>query len=124
MQRIEVIITFPDGHKLPCGEIFVSDPDSRGKMEGRFKYFQDYLTCATSFSLDPENLPLTGEEFDPDRKEGVHGVFEDALPDSWGRRLLAQKWRLSKPDQTVFNLLKLQGGIRIRGTIFPGRQND
>jgi serine/threonine-protein kinase HipA len=39
----------------------------------------------------------------------VHGVFEDSLPDDWGRKLLIRKFRLTRAEQRVPHLLKVQG---------------
>ncbi len=94
MLKLNVKITFPDGQKVFCGEIFTTDPTPRGKIEGSFRYSKEYLEHPRAFPLDPENLPLVPHEISTDRSAGVHGVFEDALPDDWGRTLLAKKANL------------------------------
>jgi len=47
----------------------------------------------TGFSINPLSLPLTNEVFIPQAKNmdifrGLHGVFADSLPDSWGELLI------------------------------------
>lgn len=109
MQRLNVMLTLPDGQRLFCGEIFTTTPDSRGKIEGSFRYTKEYLSHPNAFALDPEHLPLSPAEFEVERPQGVHGVFEDALPDDWGRELLAKKWSLPRSEQTVPSFLKFLG---------------
>ena len=109
MQKLNVVLTLPNGYRLLCGEIFTTNPDSRGKIEGSFRYVKEYLSNPASFALDPVHLPLNPAEVETDRPQGVHGVFEDALPDDWGRALLAKKHNMPRAEQTVSNFLKLQG---------------
>ena len=109
MLKLNVKITFPDGKRSYCGEIFTTTPDSNNKIEGSFRYVRSYLDSPRAFSLDPENLPLGPQEFFTQRPEGVHGVFEDALPDDWGRALLAQKEKIPRSDQTIPKLLEALG---------------
>ncbi len=109
MLKLNVKITFPDGKRSYCGEIFTTTPDSNNKIEGSFRYVRSYLDSPRAFSLDPENLPLGPQEFFTQRPEGVHGVFEDALPDDWGRALLVQKEKIPRSDQTIPKLLEALG---------------
>ncbi len=51
------------------------------------------------------------EIFNADRPyAGVHRVFEDSLPDDWGRRILARRYQLARNEQRVPQLLDLLGG--------------
>lgn len=109
MQKLSVIVTLPDGQRLFSGELYSTDPDSRGKIEGSFQYDQGYLSHPQAFALDPAHLPLGPEEYETDRPEGVHSVFEDALPDDWGRGLLAIKHNIPRAEQHAPNLLKCLG---------------
>ena len=80
-----------------------------GEMVGRlvwhqrrahFEYDRDFLEKGTEIS--PFRLPLrTGvQEAPPEPFQGLHGVFNDSLPDGWGRLLIDRKLRLNgiKPD--------------------------
>ena len=107
MLKLKVFITLPDGHTLFCGDIFTTPPDYRGKIQGSFQYSREYIAHPQAFALDPQHLPLGSQEYFADRPEGVHGVFEDALPDDWGRTLLVKKASLTRAYQTVPKLLEV-----------------
>lgn len=53
-----------------------------------FQYCPDWLR--NGFSISPLGLPLSEEVFiaNPDPLDGVFGVFDDSLPDGWGRLLV------------------------------------
>lgn len=111
MIKLNVWLTLSHGQVIKAGELVVSDPDSQGRLQGQFRYHSDYLQSQAAFSLDPIHLPLSSQIFDADRpRSGVHGVFEDSLPDDWGRNILARRYRLGRNEQRVPQLLKLLGG--------------
>ena len=110
MLKCDIRITFPDGDKVMCGTILCQDPDPRGWIEGAFRYAPGYLDDSRAFPLDPEVLPLSNREFRAKRSTGVHAVFEDCLPDDWGRRLLVRKANLERTRQSVPHLLLALGG--------------
>jgi serine/threonine-protein kinase HipA len=58
-----------------------------------FEYDAEFIK--TGFQLSPFKLPLRqGVLESQDRTfEGLMGVFNDSLPDGWGRLLLERKWR-------------------------------
>lgn len=66
-----------------------------------FEYDSEWL--ATGFSLSPLRLPFTsGVHIAPrDPFDGLPGVFNDSLPDGWGRYLLDRylRTRGEKPDR-------------------------
>jgi serine/threonine-protein kinase HipA len=110
MLKCDIRITFPDGDKVLCGTILCQDPDPRGWIEGAFRYAPGYLDDPRAFPLDPEVLPLSNREFQAKRSTGVHAVFQDCLPDDWGRRLLVRKANLERTKQNVPQLLLALGG--------------
>lgn len=111
MIKLTVWLTSVSGDKRIAGEIVVGDPDPQGRLNSQFRYTQDYLDYPTAFSLDPIHLPLSREIFDGERPySGVHGVFEDSFPDDWGRRILANRYNLSREKQRVPYLLSFLGG--------------
>jgi serine/threonine-protein kinase HipA len=110
MNRLVVWITLPSGERVRCGEIVCSDPDSRGKLAGAFRYTPQWINHPRRFALDPNELPLSNDEFLCDRPRGIFPVFEDALPDDWGRRFLIRKANLGRGEQTLVNLLKALNG--------------
>lgn len=70
------------GNKSEVGELVLS----KGKIY--FKYNRNYLS--NGFNLSPIKLPFTGDIVNADKEpfEGLFGVFNDSLPDGWGRLLL------------------------------------
>ena len=111
MIRLNVWLTSSQGQTIRAGELVVADPDLQGRLEGQFRYSPEYLAHPAVFPLDPIHLPLSTESFSTNRPHsGVHGVFEDSLPDDWGRRLLARRYKLERKNQRVPGLLWLLGG--------------
>ncbi|MBW2708934.1 MAG: HipA domain-containing protein [Deltaproteobacteria bacterium] len=110
MNRLNVWITFQDGSRTQCGQMVFSDPDDRGRRRGAFRYDAGYPDHPMTFSLDPVELPLLSRDFETDRHSGIFLVFEDSLPDVWGRRLLARKARLPRSMQNLPGLLKALAG--------------
>ncbi len=111
MIRLNVFLTLPHGETCLAGELIAADPEGRrGSIHGEFRYAQTYLDRPDAFPLDPHALPLAQDIFAANRpKAGVHGVFEDALPDDWGRRLLVRQYRLPRQEQRVPDLLAYLG---------------
>jgi serine/threonine-protein kinase HipA len=111
MIRLDVWLTLPSGESLKAGVLVVADPDPvNGALHGQFRYDSNYLNNPQSFPLDPLHLPLSKEIFNADRPYiGVHGVFEDSLPDDWGRKLMVRLHNLSRNEQRVPQLLLLLG---------------
>jgi len=71
-----------EGNKTEVGELVLSG------SKIYFRYDADYLK--NGFSLSPIKLPFTNEIVSADREpfDGLFGVFNDSLPDGWGRLLL------------------------------------
>ena len=111
MIKLDVWLTLPSGESVKAGTLVVADPDNvSGALPGQFRYAPDYLKHPRAFPLDSLHLPLSADIFDADRPHaGVHGVFEDSLPDDWGRRLLVRRYKLGRKDQRIPQLLRLLG---------------
>ena len=108
--RLKVWLQLPDGTRLQAGELIAAFRDN-GAIDGQFRYLQSYLDDPRAFALDPVNLPLAPGAQDAHRPQaGVHGVFEDALPDDWGRRLLCRRYQLSDHQARPPHLLSLMEG--------------
>ncbi len=111
MIKLNVWLTFSFGGIICAGEIIVASPDPQGRLQGQFRYSQEYLNHRNAFALDPVHLPLRPELFNANRPySGVHAVFEDSLPDDWGRRILTRRYNLSRTEQRVPQLLARLGG--------------
>jgi len=109
MIRLDVWLTLASGGSIKAGTLVVADPDSAGGgLAGQFRYTPEYLEHPKALALDPVRLQLTADTFNADRpRAGVHGVFEDSLPDDWGRRLMTRRYKLGRGEQRVPNLLRL-----------------
>ena len=111
MIKLNVWVTLANAQTLRVGELVVADPDVQGRLQGQFRYSTDYLALPGAFPLDPIHLPLTPDNSNAERPHsGVHGVFEDSLPDDWGRRILVRHYQLGRKEQRVPQLLALLGG--------------
>ena len=111
MIKLNIGVTLANAQNVSVGELVVGDPDVQGRLQGQFRYSTDYLNHPEAFALDPIHLPLTPENFNAERPHsGVHGVFEDSLPDDWGRRILARRYQLERKEQRVPQLLTVLGG--------------
>ena len=104
--RIEVWIKLAVERVL-AGEM-VCEIVSGSRNRGAFRYASAYLSRPDAFSLDPVSLPMREGDFAVDHP-GVFGVFEDSLPDDWGRRLLVRKHRISLHQQNLPTLLLALG---------------
>jgi serine/threonine-protein kinase HipA len=90
----------------------VAAPDrSRGgALRGEFRYDPGWLADPRALALDPVHLPLRAGVLESTRpRAGVHGVFEDSLPDAWGRGLLIRRFALPRAEQSPPHLLARLG---------------
>lgn len=97
--RIGVFLTDPAGRILPAGEIGAEGGD------GAFRYTPSYLALPEAFPLDPGQFHLHPAPVGYRARDGVAPVFEDSLPDSWGRRLLLRRANLPRHEQGLARLL-------------------
>lgn len=104
--RIEVWITLAADPVL-AGEM-ICEIEANGRGRGAFRYAPGYLRRRGTISLDPVSLPLDDGELTIEHP-GIFGVFEDSLPDDWGRRLLVRKHRIPLHQQNLPNLLLALG---------------
>jgi serine/threonine-protein kinase HipA len=113
VKRLYVWVRRPDGTARLAGELGMTEPIAGGRFESEFEYAAQWSHDRDAFPLDPVSLPLqpTGRRFRAEQFHPPLSVFDDALPDDWGRRLLARSLSLEGrnpgPPQM---LLALQGG--------------
>lgn len=71
-----------EGHNFDVGELVLSN------QKIYFRYHTDFLK--TGLSLSPIKLPFSNDIASADKQpfDGLFGVFNDSLPDGWGRLLL------------------------------------
>lgn len=91
----------PSGEKLLTGKLISSQGTSA------FKYENSYLKNKNAIPIDPINLPLSNAEHHISKP--LFSVFDDALPDDWGRKLMVKKYNLKHEDQRPENLLSMLG---------------
>ncbi len=98
----------------------ISEVSDGGRTKSAFRYDREYLEHDYSFALDPVSLPLKPDHFSTDRS-GVFGVFEDSLPDDWGRKLLVRKLQIPRHDQNLPNLLLVLGNAGLGALSFSSQ---
>lgn len=69
-----------------------------------FRYHKSFLESQNVFSIDPKNLDVKKGQHSTDRV--LFGVFEDSLPDGWGRKLMAARFKLSHAELSPHLLLR------------------
>ena len=92
---------------LPVGEMICEIVPGRDPR-GSFRYFPNYLQAPDAFALDPVSLPLQEGAFSCG-PPGIFSVFDDSLPDDWGRRLLIRKQGLLRHQINPTTLLLALG---------------
>lgn len=92
-----------------------------GRMQSAFRYDRNYLQARDAFTLDPVSLPLKADSFTTGHP-GMFGVFEDSLPDDWGRALLIRKNRIPRHEQTLPHLLLALGGAGLGALSFSDHE--
>ena len=106
MKYLDVWLTFPDGERVKAGELAITERQGSQEPGSAFRYSSDFLSHPRVFPLDPQSLPLSEEEYVCHRSpEDIHSVFEDSLPDAWGRQLLAKRYGLSIKTSELATLL-------------------
>jgi serine/threonine-protein kinase HipA len=111
MERIRVDLIWGEEPPQLVGELL------RHGRHIHFKYAPSYL--ARGHSLSPIKLPFgpAVQTGDPRLFEGLHGVFNDSLPDGWGRLLLDRA--LAARGKNPFDLDPLDRLAHV-GTLGPG----
>ncbi len=112
MIHLYVWLRPPIGPPQQVGEILVADPDLRhgGSMRGEFRYTPEYLERPGAFAVDPFHLPLRAEPVSAeDPATGIYAVFDDSLPDAWGRAIMCRRHKLPRHQQRAACLLERLG---------------
>lgn len=95
-KTILVYDAFSSDHEMLMGLLYVNQ--AKGGESYSFEYDRDWLKkTALKFTLDPELMPYTGRQHPAGRN--IFGVFADASPDRWGRRLLKLRERIRADSQ-------------------------
>ena len=115
IQRIGVWERLCGDHRL-VGEM-ICEIAENGRSRAAFRYEQEYLERSDAFALDPVSLPLTSDSFVTERPD-MFGVFEDSLPDDWGRNLLVRKHQIPRHEQKLPTLLVALGSTGLGALSF------
>ena len=114
MKKLFVWVRLADGTLRQAGELATTDPLAHnGRFQSEFEYTPQWSRDTTSFALDPESLPLrtASRRFSADLFNPPLGIFDDALPDDWGRSLLAAALKLEgRRSSPAEMLLRMRGG--------------
>jgi serine/threonine-protein kinase HipA len=113
MKRLFVWARCADNVLRLVGELAMTSPNrNSGHFDSEFEYAADWVSSPDAFALDPVSLPLVaGRRFRAELLYPPLAVFDDALPDDWGRRLLAAAINADggKPTSAEM-LLRMRGG--------------
>ena len=113
MSRLFVWVRLPDGSLRLAGELGTTAPRAvNGHFQSEFEYAREWSQASGGFALDPESRSLNsaGARCSADLFNPPLGIFEDALPDDWGRRLLAAALRMEGRKSSPAEML-----LRMRG---------
>ncbi|ATX81989.1 serine/threonine-protein kinase HipA [Mariprofundus ferrinatatus] len=94
----KVRLTGESGSTLEVGDLV-----STGEVCA-FRYANTYRKLSSSFAIDPINLPTQKNSHETNKV--LFGVFEDSLPDGWGRALMGRALNLSHAQQSPHLLLQ------------------
>jgi serine/threonine-protein kinase HipA len=112
LKHLFVWVHRPDGTFKLAGELATTDPIAGGRFSAEFEYSRDWVADPAAFALDPVSLPLQplGQRYPSEQFHPPLSVFDDALPDDWGRALLTRALRLEglTPSPAEM-LLRMQG---------------
>ncbi len=100
-----------DGSRELAGALGLGDPAANGRYRAEFRYEGNWLKSKQGFALDPESLPLSSGIFAGSNLNPPLGVFNDALPDRWGRALLLHGLPLSQRSDSLLLTLRGRSGL-------------
>lgn len=112
MRRLYVWVRGHDGAFRLTGELATTDPDPGGRFESEFEYAAEWTRDRHAFPLDPVSLPLQpiGRRFRAEQFYPPLAVFDDSLPDDWGRRLLSRALSMDGRTPSPPEMLLALGG--------------
>jgi serine/threonine-protein kinase HipA len=111
VKRFDVIVRLEDDTRELAGMLAMGDPTANGRYGAEFRYEPSWLQSKRRFPLDPESLPLLGGSFSGSNLNPPLGVFNDALPDRWGRALLLHGLPLSQRTDSLLLALRGRNGL-------------
>lgn len=94
-----VYIVLPGETSLVTAGRFRVTPTRGGANVGTFVYGQSYLARANAVPFDPVELRLRRGPFETARMDGFFGAIRDAMPDSWGQRVIERNAGVAKLEE-------------------------
>lgn len=112
MNLLHVWITLPSSEIAALGDLVFGDLRQDGTAPSAFRYARQWLERADAFPVnpDPQSVPLQAGEFQASHLGPPLQVFNDALPDDWGRRLIVAERRLPQHQQGPYWIMREVGG--------------
>lgn len=74
----------------------LSAQQAKGRNAFSFEYHKEWLEKNYAFKLDPDLYAYTGPQYPVDKEN--FGVFSDAMPDTWGRKLMQRRAALLRME--------------------------
>ena len=94
-----VYIVPPGATEFVTAGRFRVSAGSTGDPVGAFVYGRRYRERADAVELDPVELRLSSHVYETARMEGFFGAIRDAMPDSWGRRVIERRTGLAQIEE-------------------------
>ena len=94
-----VYILLPGATEFVTAGRFRLSAGSAGDPVGAFVYGRRYRERADAVELDPVELRLAGHVYETGRMGGFFGAIRDAMPDSWGRRVIERQVGATRLDE-------------------------
>src|SRR3546814_5303186 len=106
------------GRPVLCGVLkSVGDPAAApARRRSTFEYVRSWLEHRDAYPIEPLRLPLARGPYPSPDGEQVQGIFRDAVPDSWGQRVIEKtfpRYRRSEEHTS-----ELQSLMRISYAVF------
>ncbi|MCI5222653.1 MAG: type II toxin-antitoxin system HipA family toxin, partial [Candidatus Electrothrix sp. AR4] len=121
--NLYVHAVFPDSQIIEVGRLLVRNLLSYENQEGFFRYAPSFLNHPLAYPIDPVHFPLTQQTFPANRKtSGIHHLFDDSLPDAWGRHILARKGNLEQQRFAPAHLLAILQGSGLGRFLYTENQ--
>ena len=95
-QECYVYIVLPGETSFVTAGRFQITHTPQGAPVGKFIYGRSYRERPNAVELDPVELRLQTGEFETARMEGFFGAIRDAMPDSWGRKVIERHVRAGR----------------------------